>query len=123
MRYFIDTEFAEHPNTISLISIGIVCEDGRMFYAENSEFNPDDANDWVKANVLPKLRGGDFRMTAKQISTCIRAMVGSDKPEFWGYYDAGKAPKQTPLKSAKVAPDQRGMTPQKGRAWQLRRFF
>jgi hypothetical protein len=29
MKYFLDTEFIEQPNTIELISIGIVAEDGR----------------------------------------------------------------------------------------------
>lgn len=57
MRYFIDTEFAErgrkHP--IELISVGIVCEDGREYYGVNRDFNPKHANAWVKANVLPHL--------------------------------------------------------------------
>lgn len=33
MRYFFDTEFHEDGQTIDLISIGIVAEDGREFYA------------------------------------------------------------------------------------------
>ncbi|HQZ26489.1 MAG TPA: 3'-5' exoribonuclease, partial [Flavobacterium sp.] len=54
MKYFIDTEFLEGPqkesfpislfrkqtpNTIDLISIGIVAEDGREFYAISKDFN------------------------------------------------------------------------------------
>src|SRR5690349_17532726 len=35
MRYFLDTEFIERPGTIDLISIGIVSEDRREFYAES----------------------------------------------------------------------------------------
>lgn len=37
MKYWIDTEFIERPFTIDLISIGLVAEDGREFYAESSE--------------------------------------------------------------------------------------
>ena len=38
-RFFIDTEFVEDGKTIDLISIGIVCEDGREFYAVSTEFD------------------------------------------------------------------------------------
>lgn len=54
MKYFIDTEFIEKPNTIELISIGIKCEDGREFYAISKDFNLKKAwkDDWIKENVL-----------------------------------------------------------------------
>lgn len=55
MKYFLDTEFIEHTGGIDLVSIGIVCEDGREFYAESCDFDPRDADPWVKNNVLSKL--------------------------------------------------------------------
>lgn len=55
VRYFYDCEFIEDGNTIELISIGVVAEDGREYYAVSSEFNPDRAGRWVRRNVLPKL--------------------------------------------------------------------
>ena len=64
MKYFIDTEFIEgfhkplfgkRRHFIDLISIGIVAEDGREYYAISKEFNPKDANQWVKDNVISKL--------------------------------------------------------------------
>jgi len=55
-RYFLDTEFHEYPkkrlfgkaiNTIDLISIGMVSEDGREYYAISKDFNLKDAwNSW-----------------------------------------------------------------------------
>ena len=39
MRYFYDTEFIENGRTIELISIGVVAEDGREFYAISTEFD------------------------------------------------------------------------------------
>lgn len=39
MKYFIDTEFVEEPGSIELISIGIVAEDGRKYYAISKEFD------------------------------------------------------------------------------------
>jgi hypothetical protein len=75
MKYFLDTEFIEGGRDlpIQLISIGMVCEDGRMYYAESGAYNPDRANDWVKQNVFPQLTGP-------------RKSLELIKPEFWGYY-------------------------------------
>ena len=64
MKYFIDTEFIEgfhkplfgkRRHFIDLISIGIMAEDGREYYAISNEFNPKDADNWVKENVISKL--------------------------------------------------------------------
>lgn len=57
MRYWYDTEFLEDGRTIELISIGIVAEDGREYYAVNSEM-PWEAileRDWLVRNVIPSL--------------------------------------------------------------------
>jgi hypothetical protein len=37
MKYWLDTEFIAHPFTIDLVSIGVVAENGREFYAESNE--------------------------------------------------------------------------------------
>lgn len=84
MRYFLDTEFVEDGHTIDLISIGIVAEDGREFYAESSECDLDRASPWVKENVLPHLRGKSDCRAA--ISAALMKFVGDDKPEFWADY-------------------------------------
>ena len=55
MRFFYDCEFIEDGTTIDLVSIGVVGEDGREFYAVSTEFDPERAGKWVRANVLPKL--------------------------------------------------------------------
>ena len=55
MRYFYDCEFIEDGRTISLISIGVIDENGREFYAVSTAFDPDRAIDWVRRNVLNQL--------------------------------------------------------------------
>src|SRR5712675_2913217 len=55
MRYFFDTEFYEDGKTIDLISIGIVAEDGREFYAVSQDAQLHRVSDWVRSNVLPRL--------------------------------------------------------------------
>jgi hypothetical protein len=54
-RYFYDCEFVEDGRTIDLISIGVVCDDGREFYAVSTEFDPARAGIWVRRHVLPHL--------------------------------------------------------------------
>lgn len=57
MRYCYDTEFLEDGKIIELISIGIVGEDGRTYYAVNADMPIDRiiADDWLLANVWPHL--------------------------------------------------------------------
>lgn len=52
MKLFFDTEFTGlHKNT-TLISVGIVAEDGRKFYAVFDDFDRARCTQWVKENVL-----------------------------------------------------------------------
>ena len=55
MRFFYDCEFIEDGRTIDLVSIGVVDERGRQYYAVSTEFNPSRAIDWVRRHVLDKL--------------------------------------------------------------------
>jgi hypothetical protein len=54
-RYFYDCEFIEDGRTIDLVSIGVVDEHGREFYAISTEFDPTPAVPWVRRNVLDRL--------------------------------------------------------------------
>ncbi|MGH3648517.1 MAG: polyadenylate-specific 3'-exoribonuclease AS [Micromonosporaceae bacterium] len=54
-RYFYDCEFIEDGTTIDLVSIGVVDEHGREFYAISTEFDDRKAIRWVRRNVLDKL--------------------------------------------------------------------
>lgn len=88
MRYYIDTEFAEKPYTIEMISIGIVAEDGREFYAESSEIDPANCNEWVQQNVLTRLTiPPEQRKTRQEIGQDVIAFIGDDQdPKFFGWY-------------------------------------
>ncbi len=54
-RYFYDCEFIEDGRTIDLVSIGVVDEQGREFYAISTEFDASAAVPWVRRNVLDRL--------------------------------------------------------------------
>lgn len=84
MKFFLDTEFSECQGSLKLISIGIVSGDGRRFYAESADFKDAECNAWVQKNVLPKLVGP--RIPNTEIARGIIKFIGSETPEFWGYY-------------------------------------
>lgn len=54
MRVFLDTEFTNF-NLPELISLGLVTEDGREFYAERTDFSREACSAFVHAHVLPLL--------------------------------------------------------------------
>ncbi len=87
-RYWFDTEFMEDGPLIELLSIGIVCEDGREFYAEDTSADWSHANEWVKENVVPHLNLREYGMTRAQIAGEILKFtnVGANRPEFWAWY-------------------------------------
>jgi hypothetical protein len=58
MRYWFDTEFVERGSEypIKLVSIGIVAEDGREYYAQAYDgISAAIHHDWVRENVIPHL--------------------------------------------------------------------
>ena len=55
MKIFFDTEFTGlHKNT-TLISIGLVDENGRNFYAEFNDYDESQCDDWIQDNVIKYL--------------------------------------------------------------------
>lgn len=112
MRYYLDTEFIEYGKTIDLISIGIVAEDGREFYAISKEFDWNKAIhcDWLYVNVLRQLppvtrhcesipvgvKGINVTTenlpeykSRDEIKQGILEFIGDDPhPEFWADYAA-----------------------------------
>lgn len=120
MIYAYDTEFIEHTvrvgrlgrkvHTIDLISIGIVCEDGREYYAvvENAPWKDIQREPWLMDNVIPSLPQayGDQRnhlpkswlinfedpqvKPKKKIATEVRdfLLAGNGLPRLWANYGA-----------------------------------
>ena len=54
-RYFYDCEFVEDGHVIDLVSIGVVDEYGREYYAISTEFDDKPALPWVRRHVLDLL--------------------------------------------------------------------
>jgi len=113
VNFFLDTEFIESPNTIDVISIGLVCEDDSKLYLVNTECDCRKASDWVYQNVLLKMpeydrvgaelcdsrevppQGTTYRCCGKSdmaryLYTFVvaRSITRDKKPSFWGYYSS-----------------------------------
>lgn len=92
VRYFYDTEFIEDGRTIELVSIGIVAEDGREYYAVSTDFDSAKANAWVRENVLNQLpnpgsnvwRSNDT--IRREVLDFLTAVPGN--PELWAWVGA-----------------------------------
>lgn len=73
MLIFIDTEFTDFVQ-IDLISIAMVSEDGREFYAERTDYLREDCNEFVRVAVLPMLgRVAGVACTRDQLTHRLRA--------------------------------------------------
>lgn len=83
MKYWLDCEFEENGKTIELISIGVVSEDGRQYYAEDITYNRKRAPIWLRNNVLPLL-DGPIKLRS-EIRNDLVAFCG-EWPEIWGWY-------------------------------------
>lgn len=89
MKFWFDTEFYEDGRTIELISIGVVSEDGRTYYAETPDaMKLAMSTEWLAANVAPHLTSRlDNRHTYERwkIANALVDFMGN-APEIWAYY-------------------------------------
>lgn len=109
--YCYDTEFIENGKTIDLISIGIVCEDGREYYAVNADMPQERIckHDWLMEHVVPSLPGtgrpyrldghGAWIWVLNTRDTAVKPkwvianevrdfLLAGDDPQLWAYYGA-----------------------------------
>lgn len=88
MKIFFDFEFIEDGAAFVMepISIGMVREDGKEYYAEFDSVDWSKANSFVLEHVKPHLMLNAASLKSKQeIANDIVKFVG-DKPEFWAYF-------------------------------------
>lgn len=83
MRFWFDTEFIEKDWRIDPISIGVVSEDGREYYAEFEGCDLERGGEWIKQHVIPQLTGP--QKTLEMIREELNNFFGFS-PKIWGYY-------------------------------------
>ena len=83
MKIFFDTEFTGlHQNT-TLISIGIVDENERTFYAELSDYDKTQCDSWINDNVVNNLTGKNVVSKIKLKERLIEWLSKYDDVEVW----------------------------------------
>jgi len=94
-RYFYDCEFIEDGRVIDLVSIGVVDEQGREFYAVSTEFDAAKALPWVRRNVLDKLPSpGDPAWRSRErirddlFAFLVAPLPPGEEIELWAWYAA-----------------------------------
>lgn len=88
MRYFYDTEFVEDGRTIDLISIAVVADDGREFYAhvDGYDIAKAEAHPFVSQQVLPHVAEMP-RVPRHEVKRLLSSFfVG--QIDLWGYFSA-----------------------------------
>ena len=87
MRFFYDCEFARTAPTVSLISLGVVAEDGREFSAVSSGFDPLDVHPWVREKVLPQLPPASTWRAPAELREALLEFLG-EEPVLWAWNGA-----------------------------------
>ena len=99
MKIFFDTEFTGLHQETTLISIGLVAENGRQFYAEFTDYDEDQIDDWLQENVIDNLiyhdsaprsytdgahtgRVGDRSYVAQQLEQWFKSL-NANRFEMW----------------------------------------
>ena len=81
MKLFLDTEFTDLVPHNKLISIAMVSDTGNYFYAELTDtYELKDCSEFVINNILPLLRGGEYRMTHYECSLRLGNWIEEQGP-------------------------------------------
>jgi hypothetical protein len=83
MKVFFDTEFTGlHQNT-TLISIGLVTENGSTFYAELLDYDKSQVDNWIQENVIAHLTR-EYSGETEAIKQKLEVWLSSyDTVEMW----------------------------------------
>lgn len=60
MKVFFDTEFTSLRPDTTLMSIGLVSDDNKEFYAELTDYDENQVEDWVREHVIGNFMFNDF---------------------------------------------------------------
>ncbi len=87
MRYFYDCEFGVTAPEVSLLSIGVVAEDGRELYAVLNDWDPLEVHPWVRENVVPQLPPASTWESRAAVRARLLEFLGDDAV-LWAWFGA-----------------------------------
>lgn len=83
MKIFMDTEFTGLHQKTTLISIGMVAEDGRELYCELSDYDDSQVDDWIRGNVIANLHKTN-PINKNELKAAIEGFIEPyDSVEIW----------------------------------------
>ncbi len=83
MKIFFDTEFTGLQQDTDLMSIAMVTEDGREFYAELNDYRKHKVDNWIQFNVLDNFTGKNVIPEEELKTQIIKFLEPYDKVEMW----------------------------------------
>lgn len=91
MKIFFDTEFTGLHKDTTLISIGIIAQNGDKFYAELTDYDKSQIDSWIEENVIQNLWGADGGydgdMECPEYYHGSKEFVGNKLKEWLEQYD------------------------------------
>lgn len=93
MNYFLDTEFSHLPweDGVQLISIGIVNENGKSYYACLDNFDQNNVSTFVRENVIQFLPKKSKRKSYTQVKQELISFFDENTPSnFWCVFPTKK---------------------------------
>lgn len=99
MRLFFDAEFTGLRKDTTLISLGIVSEDGKKFYAEFTDYNRSQCDDWILENVIRSLDSCNESRN--------KLMFEADAQEFYRVNKNSAIPYNRPVEHYIITDDKR----------------
>lgn len=84
MKVFFDTEFTGLHHDTTLMSIGMVAEDGQDFYAELTDYDESQVDDWIRENVLANFTHDRYTTNMLNLKHRIEEFLSPyDEVEMW----------------------------------------
>ena len=88
MRMFFDMKFTGLHQHTTPVSIGLVAENGRSFYAEFTDYDKSQVDDWLQKNVIDNLvgqKGGAFVGNRGKLAYLLKGWLESfgEQIEMW----------------------------------------
>lgn len=91
MKLFFDTEFTGLTQNTSLISLAIVDENDRTFYAEFTDYDQTQVGEWLEENVIANLWLESLGEEVKENRTLIKGTKEQITASLEGWLDAYKS--------------------------------
>lgn len=86
MKLFFDTEFTGLHKDTTLLSIGIIDENGRTFYGEMVDYDESQLNDWLRDNVIANFTREAIytkEQLKKDLTKWLQAYDYGEQIEIW----------------------------------------